>query len=41
MVYPQEDRPAYRLVPGSMHAYGSVEQAQARAQPEVPTAEAN
>jgi hypothetical protein len=32
MVYELEDRPAYRVVPGSIHAYRSPEQAQARAQ---------
>lgn len=32
MVYEAEDRPAYRIVPGSIHAYRSPEQARARAQ---------
>jgi hypothetical protein len=31
MVYEPENRPAYRLVPGAIHAYRSAEQAQARA----------
>jgi hypothetical protein len=30
MVYEPENRPAYRLVPGSIHAYRSPEQAHAR-----------
>ncbi len=30
MVYEPESRPAYRIIPGSIHAYRSVEQAQAR-----------
>ena len=30
MVYEPENRPAYRIVPGSIHAYRSAEQAQAR-----------
>lgn len=32
MVYEPENRPAYRLVPGSIHAYRSPEQALARSQ---------
>ncbi|MCC7004961.1 hypothetical protein IT397_03535 [Candidatus Nomurabacteria bacterium] len=32
MVYEPENRPAYRAVPGSVHAYRSAEQAQARTQ---------
>lgn len=31
MVYEPENRPAYRLLPGAIHAYRSAEQAQARA----------
>lgn len=30
MVYESENRPAYRIIPGSIHAYRSAEQAQTR-----------
>lgn len=41
MIYDPENRPAYRIVPGSVHTYRSLEQAQARApeQPIVPPTE--
>lgn len=32
MLYEPENRPAFRVVPGSLHAYRSADQAQARAQ---------
>lgn len=32
IVYEPENRPAYRVIPGSIHAYRSPEQAQARSQ---------
>ena len=32
MVYELENRPAYRIIPGSIHAYRSADQAQARSQ---------